>query len=235
MNLRESMIGKRAALLVRNANRSALIGVAILAALIVAGCSSSDDAAATSDKQTASRRPARGESVDPLHPVVEIDTSQGKIRARLDAVNAPSTVRNFLNYIGEDFYANTLIHYVAPDKMIIGGGYAEDGQPKSPRTTVRNEAHNGLKNVRGTIAMARDAAAGIDSATSQFFINLVDSPSFDHQGDASENYGYCVFGEVIDGLDVAEEISRLPTSDRGGDLTQTPTPPVVVRSIAVVE
>jgi cyclophilin family peptidyl-prolyl cis-trans isomerase len=178
---------------------------------------------------------SRAESLDPLHPVVEIDTSQGKIRIRLDAVNAPSTVRNFLNYASDGFYANTLIHHVAADTMILGGGYAVDSQPKVSGTTVRNEAHNGLKNLRGTIAMARDVSGGIDSATSQFFINLADSPTFDHRGEEADEYGYCVFGEVVDGLDVAEAISRSATRDQGGDLTQTPVPPVIVKSIVVVE
>ena len=83
--------------------------------------------------------------------------------------------------------------------------------------------------------MARDPSAGIDSATSQFFINLVDSPTFDHRGEEADEYGYCVFGEVVDGLDVAEQISRSPTRDQGGDLAQTPVPPVIVKSIEVVE
>lgn len=208
----------------------------VFAALAPAGCGSSDGNHAAAVSEGDSRRPAtRGGSIDPLHPLIEIETSQGKIRVRLDAERAPSTVRNFLNYAGDGFYADTLIHYVAPDKMIVAGGYGPDGKPKSTSTTVRNEAHNGLKNVRGTIAMARDPAAGIDNATSQFFINLADSPSFDHRGETSGEYGYCVFGTVVDGLEVAEAISRLPTSDRGGDLTQSPTPPVTLRSIAVVE
>jgi cyclophilin family peptidyl-prolyl cis-trans isomerase len=144
-------------------------------------------------------------------------------------------VRNFLNYANDGFYQNTLIHYAAADKMIIGGGYAANGEAKTVLTTVRNEAHNGLKNVCGTIAMARDASAGIDSASSQFFINLVDAPSLDHRGDTPDEYGYCVFGEVVDGLAVAEQISRSPTRDQGGDLLQMPDPPVLVKSIQVVE
>lgn len=209
--------------------------IAVLTALVVTGCGSQQDAETVSENATTGQHTARGKSLDPLHPVVEIDTSQGKIRVRLDAVNSPSTVRNFLNYAGQDFYTNTLFHYVDSNKIIVGGGYADDGQPKSAASTVRNEAHNGLKNIRGTIAMARDPSAGIDNATSQFYINLADSPSFDHRGEAAADYGYCVFGEVVAGLDVAEAISQLPTSDRGGDLTRTPTPPVIVRSINVVE
>lgn len=178
---------------------------------------------------------SRGESVDPERPIVEIDTNLGAIRVQLDAVNAPGTVRNFLNYVGDGFYNGTLFHYVAPDRMIVGGGFLADGQPKVSGSTVRNEAHNGLKNLRGTMAMARNVTAGIDGATSQFFINLVDSPSFDHRGEEADEYGYCVFGKVVDGLDVGETISHTPTRNGGGDLAQMPDPPVVIKSIRVVE
>jgi cyclophilin family peptidyl-prolyl cis-trans isomerase len=167
--------------------------------------------------------------------VVEIATSTGTIRVKLDAVNAPSTVRNFLYYVNQGFYDDTLFHFVAPEKMIVGGGYSVEREPKLVGTTVRNEADNGLKNMRGTFAMARDTSAGIDTATTQFFINLADSPTFDHRGDEVDEFGYCVFGEVVGGLDVAEQIGRSATGDHGGDLSQTPEPPVVVRSISVVE
>jgi cyclophilin family peptidyl-prolyl cis-trans isomerase len=199
---------------------------------MLAGCGSEAGDSPTVKETTSG---ATLKDLDPLHPVVEIDTSLGKIRVKLDAEKAPVTVRSFLNYTDAGFYANTLIHYVAADQMILGGGYGVDGQPKLAGATVRNEAHNGLKNVRGTIAMARDRSTGIDNATSQFFINLVDSPSFDHRGEEVEEYGYCVFGEVTDGLDVAEAISRASTRDQGGDLTQTPAESVIVRSIEVVE
>jgi cyclophilin family peptidyl-prolyl cis-trans isomerase len=201
----------------------------------VAGCGSDtrrgDDADQVSPSQTAARR----ENLDPLHPVVMIDTTLGEIRVQLDAVNAPGTVRNFLNYVGDGFYTNTRFHYVDSGKMILGGGYSADGQLKPARSTVRNEAHNGLKNVRGSVAMARDSAAGIDSASSQFFINLADAPTLDHRGESADEYGYCVFGEVVGGLDVAEKISRSATRDQGGDLAKTPQPPVIIKSIAAVE
>lgn len=206
----------------------------VLAAAVLGGCGGSKGSATDGDPSppTASKS---AEPVDPLHPVVEISTSGGAIRVELDAEKAPSTVENFLLYAKRGFYDETIIHYVAADKMIIGGGYGVDGQLKRSGMTVRNEAHNGLKNVRGTIAMARDTAAGVDSATSQFFINLADSPNFDHRGDGASEYGYCVFGKVVGGLEVADEISRASTRDQGGDLVQTPDPQVVVKSIRVVE
>jgi cyclophilin family peptidyl-prolyl cis-trans isomerase len=212
-----------------------LASVAVLAALAMAGCGSDAGDAPTPTGGAVVASAKASKNLDPLHPEVDIETNLGKIRVRLDATAAPGTVRNFLNYCGEGFYVDTLFHYVNPDKMILAGGYSVDGQPKLAGGTVRNEAHNGLKNTRGTIAMARDVSGGIDSATSQFFINLADAPTFDHRGDEAEEYGYCVFGEVVDGLDVADQISRSPTNDQGGDLAQTPVPPVIIKAITRVK
>jgi cyclophilin family peptidyl-prolyl cis-trans isomerase len=203
--------------------------------MLLAGCRSEAPEAAATDAAPKVASTSRVASIDPDHPVVEIDTNLGPIRVELDATKAPGTVRNFLNYVGDRFYNGTLFHYVAPDKMIVGGGFTADGQTKPAGSPIRNEAHNGLKNARGTIAAARDAAAGIDNATSQFFINLVDSQTFDQRGDTADEYGYCVFGKVVDGLDVAESISHAPTRDGGGDMAQTPDPPVVIKSIRVVQ
>lgn len=166
-------------------------------------------------------------------PTVRIETTAGDITVRLDGVHAPGTVRNFLNLANDKFYDNTLIHFVDPGQMIVAGGYAADRQPKVPGTPIRNEAHNGLKNKRGTIAMTRDPAR-IDSATSQFFINLADAPQRDHTGDSADQYGYCVFGEVTEGLDIAIKISQAPTANQGGDLAQTPDPPIVIKAVRVV-
>jgi cyclophilin family peptidyl-prolyl cis-trans isomerase len=203
--------------------------------MFLTGCRGEPPDAAATGASPKVATASRGASVDPEHLVVTIDTNLGAIRVDLDAAKAPGTVQNFLNYVGDRYYDGTLFHYIAPNKMIVGGGFTADGQPKPAGATVRNEAHNGLKNLRGTMAVARDAAAGIDNATSQFFINLVDSPAFDHRGDEVDEYGYCVFGNVVDGLDVAEAISHAPTRDGGGDLTQTPDPPVVIKSIRVVQ
>lgn len=206
-----------------------------LAVSCSSGCGGDDKPTTAESTMPATAPLKHGAPRDPDHPVVELATSAGAIRVKLDRVSAPNTVQNFLFYLKQGFYDDTLIHYVAADKMIVGGGYDVDLQPKQAGMTVRNEAHNGLKNRRGTIAMARDAASGIDSATSQFFINLVDSPNLDHRGDDAAEYGYCVFGEVVDGLAVADEISHATTRDQGGDLAQTPEPPVVVKSIRIVE
>jgi cyclophilin family peptidyl-prolyl cis-trans isomerase len=207
----------------------------VLALLIAAaGCGRQPVAAPTAD---APGEPAPAvnspPAIDPLYPVVRLDTSLGPIMLRLDADRAPGTVRNFLNYVNEGFYDGTLVHYVDADKLIVAGGYTADRSAKPPRSSIRNEAHNGLRNVRGTVAMARDASL-IDSATSQFFINLTDAPQRDHAGESAADYGYCVFGQVIEGLDVAARISRSATNDLGGDLVQTPDPPVVISTARVI-
>jgi cyclophilin family peptidyl-prolyl cis-trans isomerase len=167
-------------------------------------------------------------------PVVKIETSAGTITVELDGVLAPGTVRNFLNCVNEGFYDNTLVHYVDSGKLVLAGGYSVDEQSKAGRLPIRNEAHNGLKNVRGTVAMTRDVAQ-IDSATTQFFINLADAPGRDHTGDTAEKYGYCVFGKVTEGLDVADKISQSTTADHGGDLVKTPDPAVVIKSVRLVQ
>ncbi len=197
------------------------------------GCrNETPDAAPAPATNKAAAPAAATQAADPAHPVARIETNLGTIVVELDTEHAPGTVNNFVNYATEGFYADTLFHYVAPDNMILGGGYTTDHRLKPAHTPIRNEAHNGVKNVRGTIAMARDQSA-VDSATSQFFINLADAPQRDHRGSQPDEYGYCVFGQVTDGLDVADQISRSPTQDLGGDLVQTPQPPVVIKSIRI--
>lgn len=211
------------------------LAVAVLFAAL-AGCNShtSKSAAdgATSDSSASSGTAAPAPNLET--PVVRIETSAGPITLKLDGVQAPGTVRNFLNYVNDRFYDNTIVHYVDPGKLILAGGYSADRTPKPSPIPIRNEAHNGLKNVRGTIAMTRDPDL-IDSATSQFFINLADAPQRDHTGDAADKYGYCVFGTVTEGIEVADKISQSPTADKGGDLAKTPDPPVVIKSIRIVE
>lgn len=220
------------------ASRRVYPGGMLFAALLatLAGCNTGDPADSATPSPATTDPIATlpsAKQIDLKHPVVQIDTKQGSIAIRLNAVQSPGTVRNFLNYASEGFYDNTIVHFVEPGKMIMAGGYSADRQPKEPRASIRNEAHNGLKNLRGTIAMARDQSM-IDGATSQFFINLADAPQRDHQGDTAAAYGYCVFGEVTEGLEVAERVSQSPTTNNGGDLVQTPDPPIVIKSVRVV-
>ncbi len=169
------------------------------------------------------------------HPEVIIQTSLGNLRVRLDAENAPETVDNFLgSYVKRGFYSKTIFHYVESGFIIIGGGYTQDLKPKETRTPIRNEAHNGIKNKRGTIAMSRQEDY-IDSATSQFFFNLDDNDLLDHDPDAGDaGYGYCVFGEVVEGLDVLEKMAEVAVHNQG-DFQNLPIEPIVIETIRRVE
>jgi cyclophilin family peptidyl-prolyl cis-trans isomerase len=166
-----------------------------------------------------------------LYPEVVIETDLGEIRVRLNAEKAPITVDNFLqNYVNRGSYENTIFHHVEKDFIVVAGGYAPDLTPVEARAEILNEAYNGLKNVRGTIAMARHPDAA-KSATCQFFINLADNTALDHvdrQTDA--NYGYCVFGEVIQGMDIVDQIADSPVRAEG-DFPKLPVNPVVIHAI----
>ncbi len=145
-------------------------------------------------------------------PIVKVllQTSAGDITLALDAKAAPATVANFLQYVDEGFYNNTLFHRVIPDFMIQGGGMQPGMLEKPTRAPVVNESANGLKNLRGTVAMARRQHP--DSATAQFFVNLVDNAYLDS---AAGKPGYTVFGKVVAGMEVVDKIARLPTTRRG--------------------
>jgi cyclophilin family peptidyl-prolyl cis-trans isomerase len=169
-------------------------------------------------------------STDPLHPAVQIETSLGNIVVELDAEKAGLTVGNFLRYVEEGHYDGTIFHQVFRDYVVLGGGYTPDLTEKPAHDGIYNEAHNGLKNVRGTIAMARQPDV-VDSATSQFFINCSDNPMLDHKDRTSaDTYGYCVFGKVIRGMDVVDKIAAAQVTDRG-DFEQIPVQPVLIQSV----
>jgi len=141
------------------------------------------------------------------NPQVVLQTSLGQIKLELYANKAPITVRNFLRYVDEHFYDGTIFHRVIPGFMIQGGGFTREMRQKSTHDPIKNEA--GLKNLRGTIAMARTGV--VDSATSQFFINTVDNLSLDHKNDTPGGFGYAVFGKVIDGMETAGKIAKVKT------------------------
>ena len=151
---------------------------------------------------------------DFLHPIYEFETSQGKFSVRLDAEKAPLTVENFCNYVARGQYDLTIFHQVLPSpQVVLGGGYTADLKEKTPLTPIRNEAHNGLKNRRGAIAMAR-RPNDEDSATCQFFINVADNDALNFKARTPQGYGYCVFGEVSDGMDVVDRIAKCAGSQR---------------------
>ena len=153
----------------------------------------------------------QGGSTDDPFPRVRMETSMGDIVIELNREKAPLTVNNFLRYVDDGFYDNTLFHRVIADFVIQGGGLDVDFNPKETRPPIKNESDNGLKNDRGTIAMARQTA--LDSATSQFFINVVDNDSLNATNGAN---GYAVFGRVVEGMDVVDRISQVETGSREG-------------------
>ncbi|HEX4148361.1 MAG TPA: peptidylprolyl isomerase [Pirellulales bacterium] len=148
---------------------------------------------------------ARG---DDKHPIIVLHTSMGDMVLRLDAEKAPRTVYNFMSYAASGHYNDTIFHQVEPGYAVLGGGYTAELEEKPGRYPIRNEASPTAKNQRGTIAMAH-APSDPDSATCQFFINLADNSSLDYQSDDAQRRGYCVFGEVIEGLQVLETISQV--------------------------
>lgn len=163
--------------------------------------------------------------------MVVLHTSQGDITLKLFTDKAPRTVENFLrNYAERGFYNETIFHHVEPGQMIIAGGYTADLQRKQPRAPIYNESRNGLQNRRGTIAMIRDSDSP-HTATSEFFINLSDNPVFDFkEADDSEEPGYCVFGEIVSGMEVIDRIAQLPTASMG-DFAKVPSPPVTIAGV----
>ncbi|MDP6458263.1 MAG: peptidylprolyl isomerase [Candidatus Bathyarchaeota archaeon] len=152
----------------------------------------------------------RGTIEEVQETIVVIETTMGNIEVKLNAVSAPETTANFLDYVNSDFYVNTVFHRVIPGFMIQGGGFIASGKPKITEDPIELESNNGLKNLRGTIAMARTSDP--NSATSQFFINLVDNEFLDY---TSTNEGYAVFGEVVEGMEVMEAIGNVKTATSG--------------------
>ena len=154
----------------------------------------------------------------------------GTITVTLDAEKAPETVANFVEYAREGFYDGTIFHRIIDGFMIQGGGFTKEMNQKETRAPIRNEAMNGLKNVRGTIAMARTMV--VDSATSQFFINLVDNGFLDFTSPTPQGFGYAVFGVVTDGLDVVDAIAKVKTGFAGPH-QNVPETPVVIRKVTI--
>ena len=160
-------------------------------------------------------------------PVVTIETSLGKIKVELDPVKAPISTENFLKYVDKKFYDKTVFHRVIKDFMIQGGGHTADMKEKATLfPAITNEAKNGLSNLKGTIAMAR--TNDINSATAQFFINVVDNQRLDHKSE--DRFGYAVFGKVIEGMDVVEKIRDVKTTTKG-EYADVPEKVITIKSI----
>jgi peptidyl-prolyl cis-trans isomerase B (cyclophilin B) len=172
---------------------------------------------------------AHAQSTDPK---VRIQTTMGAIIVELDAKAAPKTVANFLDYVRTGFYDGTIFHRVIKNFMIQGGGFTPDMKKKPTKAPVANEAENGLKNLTGTIAMARTQAP--HSATSQFFINAKDNHFLNYRAKTSRLWGYCVFGRVIKGMEVVRAIETVPTVAKSGH-TDVPANNVVIKTIKILE
>lgn len=163
-------------------------------------------------------------------PRVVLETSEGNIVVQLNAEKAPISTKNFLDYVNSGYYAGTIFHRVIPGFMIQGGGFTTEMKDKpGERQAIKNEADNGLRNKRGTLAMARTQV--VDSATSQFFINLTDNAFLDHGG---RDFGYAVFAEVVEGMDVVDKIAKVQTRSVGMH-DDVPVKPILINSAKLVE
>jgi peptidyl-prolyl cis-trans isomerase A (cyclophilin A) len=166
------------------------------------------------------------------NPKVLFKTSQGDITIELYPAKAPITVQNILDYVEAKFYDGLIFHRVIPNFMIQCGGMDAEMRQKSGNPEIKNEAGNGLKNTRGSVAMARTNV--VDSATSQFFVNLKDNAFLNHKDNTPEGFGYCVFGKVVAGMDVVDAIAKVPTVNKRGH-GDVPLAPITILSATVVK
>ena len=165
--------------------------------------------------------------------LVKIQTNLGDIVIELNQEKAPQSVANFLGYVNDGFYNGTVFHRVIDGFMIQGGGFTENFQKKGTKAPIQNEANNGLKNDRGTVAMARTNAP--HSATAQFFINVVNNDFLNYRSATSRGWGYTVFGKVVQGMDIVDKIRKIPTGPGGPFPKDVPQAPVVIQSATVME
>ncbi|BBA33427.1 peptidyl-prolyl cis-trans isomerase B [Methylocaldum marinum] len=165
-------------------------------------------------------------------PQVRLETNLGDVVLKLDSAKAPTTVENFLTYVKEGHYDGTIFHRVIPNFMAQGGGYSEDFKQKPTHPPIKNEADNGLKNSRGTIAMARTPDP--NSATAQFFINFVDNAFLDYKSPTPQGWGYAVFGEVSEGMEVVDKMAKIPTGSGGPMASDVPQTPIIIQKATVV-
>lgn len=195
----------------------------------LAGCGGSATTASMEvERGTLPAGPKKVEFND-QQPQALIRTSLGELTVELDVANAPIAVDNFLAYAARKHYDGTIFHQIESGYMALGGGFDAKLNQRKADFPIRNEAHHGQKNLRGTLAMAR-APDSIDSATDQFFINLADNPNLDHTGRTAEGYGYCVFGRIIGGEEILAKVDQVSVADQP-EFPDLPTTPVVIESI----
>ena len=199
--------------------RKVWFGVIPLALFLLAGC-------------TPDETPQSTEPVPVDQPTATLTTSMGDIVLTLNSEKAPATVDNFLSYARQGTYDGTIFHRVIPGFMIQGGGFDESMDKRPAPATVKNESDNGLSNTRGTIAMARTADP--HSASNQFFINLVDNNFLDYGAQGSNSWGYAVFGKVVEGMEVVDQIQSV-TTGQSAQYSDVPKTPIIIKSVHVKE
>jgi peptidyl-prolyl cis-trans isomerase A (cyclophilin A) len=211
-------------------NRICLIIAAVLL-LAVTGCEPEKPAVQDNQQPAATEPISEPVKETPVtNPQVKMKTNMGDIVIELDSKNAPLTTANFLEYVNQDLYAGTIFHRVIPGFMIQGGGFTSDMKQKNTNPPIKLESDNGLKNTRGTVAMARTNDP--DSATSQFFINVVDNAFLDYV--PGKNPGYAVFGKVISGMVTVDKIAAVKTATAAG-MGDVPTQPVIIEKVEIIE
>lgn len=164
--------------------------------------------------------------------MIILETTLGNIKLELDEANTPNTAKNFLTYVQSGFYKDTIFHRVIDGFMIQGGGLTQEMEKKDTSLAIDNEADKGGKNLKGTIAMARTNDP--HSATAQFFINVADNDFLNFKNKSSDGWGYCVFGKVVEGMEVVEQIEKTPTTHRDG-YADVPVEPILITNVTVVE
>ncbi|OQX00690.1 MAG: cyclophilin [Thiothrix lacustris] len=190
-------------------------------------------AAGVNAAEKAADKPAEQATSGDNMSTILIETTKGNIKVELDAKAAPKTVENVLAYVNEGFYNGTIFHRVIPGFMVQGGGFSETMKEKADkRAPVKNEANNGLKNERGTLAMARTSDP--HSASSQFFINVSNNDFLNFRSETSQGWGYAVFGKVVEGMDVVDAIVGVKTTNVGGH-GDVPVQPIIMTKVSVVE
>jgi len=202
--------------------------------MLLGGCNAQESAQTSKAASTADSKMTETKTGAKMSakPIVKLETTKGTITVELDAEKAPKTVENFIKYVEDGFYDGIIFHRVIPGFMIQTGGMLPDMSEKPNREAIKNEANNGLKNDRGTLAMAR--TPNPHSASSQFFINLKDNDFLNFTSESQAGWGYAVFGKVIDGMDVVDEIAKVKTGNQAGH-QDVPLEPVTITKASVVK
>lgn len=198
--------------------------------MLFAGCNAQDTTTKQATEKETKSNPS-GEKMS-ANPIIKMVTNKGTITIELNAEKAPISAKNMVNYVKDGFYDGLIFHRVIPGFMIQGGGMKPDMSEKPTKSQIQNEANNGLKNDRGTLAMARTNIP--HSASSQFFINLKNNDFLNHSSETPQGWGYAVFGKVTEGMDIVDEIAKVKTGNHGGH-ADVPMEAVIIEKMTIVE